>query len=630
MCYVLSMFAQCGSVYTIITFSSRNVIEAASYLLIGTRNELRTMQLVRRLSVAPRVEQLKTMTQKNPETPIEPDLDAYRFYERDWDDYEELCEAFEWEVPDQFNMATYLCDRWTDADPNRTALIAVDDDTDTTFTYGQLRRYVNQLANYFASEGIERGDRIAVSGAQKIECIVAHLATWKLGAVSVPLSLLFGPDGLDYRLNDSDVTAFVADGASLPALREIKRDCEDLDTIITVGEDSTEGNEVPFWRVLEQRTAEFESVSTAADEPAITMYTSGTTGSPKGVVHAHRSLLGILPLHVTTLRNMDLQEDDVLYTPGEWSWVGPFYGFVLAGLYYGTTIVGDSDPQFDPERTLELVDRYDVTSIAAPTTVYRVLMQVPDVDERFNLSSLRVVFEGGEALGQTVVDWIDDIIEDVAVHEGYGQTEAGVFIGDCEALGIDHEPGYMGKPAPGSDVQVVEPNTSKPVDSDEVGEIALAYERNPGCFIEYRNKPEETARKIQDGWLLTEDLGSCAPAGYVSFHSRVDDVIISSGYRIGPAEIEESLATHEVVADAGVIGIPDETRGEVPKAFVVLGGKHEPSDELTETLKGHVKERLAKHEYPRDIEFVDELPKTSTGKVRRHDLRKREGVVEAS
>lgn len=570
------------------------------------------------------------MAQKNPETTIEPDLDAYRFYNQDWDNYEALYETFEWEVPEQFNMSTYLCDRWAEHDPNRTALTAVDEEgTDVAYTYGQLRRYADQLAAYLASKDIDSGDRVAVSGAQKVESLVAHLATWKLGAVSVPLSLLFGPDGLKYRLEDSGAKAFIADEAALSSLREIKSECNALETIVTIGNPPAKGNEVSFWNAVEDQPATVESAPMEAEEPAIIMYTSGTTGPPKGVVHAHRSVLGILPFHVTTLRNMDLRPDDVLYTPGEWSWVGPFYGFVLAGLYYGTTIVGDADPQFDPERMLEFVDRYAVTSIAAPTTVYRVVMQVPDVAERFDLSSLRIVFEGGEALGQSVVDWFNELIDSVAVHEGYGQTEAGIFIGDCEALGINHEPDCMGKPAPGSEVRVVDSDTLESVSSGEVGELALAYEGNPGCFIEYWNKPPKTAQKVQEGWLLTEDLGSYGADGYVSFHSRADDVIISAGYRIGPAEIEESLSTHEAVANAGVIGVPDDVRGEIPKAFVVIGDEYEPSDSLAAALQAHVKDRLAKHKYPRELEFVDELPKTTTGKVRRRELRDWEGVVEA-
>lgn len=257
-------------------------------------------------------------------------------------------------------------------------------------------------------------------------------------------------------------------------------------------------------------------------------------------------------------------------------------------------------------------------------------MQVPRPGERFDLSSLSVAFEGGEALDQTVVTWFEDLVDDIVVHEGYGQTEAGIFVGDCTALDVEHRPGYMGKPTPGSEVRIVDPDTSEPVDHGEVGELALEYEGNPGCFVEYLGEPGKTARKVPDGWLLTEDLGTCAPDGYVSFHSRADDVIISSGYRIGPAEVEESLATHEAVADAGVIGIPDEMRGEIPKAFVVLDEDHEPTDGLAGALQAHVKDRLAKHEYPRDIEFVNELPKTTTGKVRRRGLREREGLTEAN
>ena len=573
-----------------------------------------------------------TMPKTTTHADLDPRIDTYHFYEREWEGYEQLLDTFEHEIPDQFNLATFLCDRWAGADPERVAVHALDaDGTETRHTYGELRRDANRLAGYLADTGIDTGDRIAVSGAQKVECLLAHLAAWKLGAISVPLSLLFGPDGLEYRLADSGAKAFVVDGAALPSLREVADDRDDLETTLVVGDCSTQDDEVAFGNALDGDGAESTNVKTArtdADDPAIIMYTSGTTGPPKGVVHAHRSILGILPIHVTTLRNMDPRDDDVLYTPGEWSWIGPLYGYVLSSLYYGTAIVGDTEPGFDPERTLKIVDRFDVTSIAAPTTAYRVIMQVPRAGDRFDLSSLRVVFEGGESLGQSVVDWFEDTIEHVVVHEGYGQTEAGVFVGDSDALGISHEPGQMGKPAPGSEVAVIDPDTEERVDRGEIGELALSN-RNPGCFLEFWRKPERTAEKVRNGWLLTEDLGSLTGDGYLSFHSRKDDVINSSGYRIGPAEIEECLAAHDAVADAGVIGVPDEMRGEIPKAFVVLAEGNEPSDDLSEELQAHVKSRLAKYEYPRELEFISELPKTTTGKVRRHDLRVREGLVEA-
>jgi acetyl-CoA synthetase len=321
---------------------------------------------------------------------------------------------------------------------------------------------------------------------------------------------------------------------------------------------------------------------------------------------------------------MDLRAGDVLYTPGEWSWAGPLYGYLLGGLYYGTPIVGDAEPGFDPERTLELVERYDVVSLAAPTTAYRAMMQIPDVEERFDLSSLRVAFEGGEALGQTVVEWFEDVAS-AAVHEGYGQTEANMLVGDCTAL-TEFREGAIGPPAPGHDVRILGLDSTEEVGPGETGEIAVRYEGNPVCFKEYWNKPEKTAAKVTDGWLRTEDLGSVDEDGYVTFLGRTDGVIISAGYRIGPVEIEEALASHAAVADAGVIGVLDDERGEVPKAFVVPAAGVEGDDDLRASLRRHVRDRLAQYEYPREIEFVEDLPKTSTGKVRRASLREREGL----
>lgn len=275
-------------------------------------------------------------------------------------------------------------------------------------------------------------------------------------------------------------------------------------------------------------------------------------------------------------------------------------------------------------------DRFGVSIVGGPATIWRALMQVPEPGERYDLSSLRVVFNGGEALGESIVDWFQETMGDVAVHEVYGQTETAVTgAGDCEALGVDHRDGYMGKPVPGQEIEVLNGDDTEPVGPDEVGELAVRYDGNPACFLEFWNAPEKTARRIDHGWLRTEDLGLKSDDGYLSFHSRKDDVINSSGYRIAPAEIEECLAGHDAVADAGVIGIPDEMRNEVPKAFVVLAEGKEPSDDLMRELQAHIKSRLAQYEYPRELEFVSELPKTTTGKVRRHDLRVREGLAEA-
>ena len=564
------------------------------------------------------------MATEEPTRAVEPRIEAYRFHEREWDSYEDLYEAFEWEIPERFNAATYCCDRWAEADPDRIAIHAIETEGERQYTYGDLQSVANRLANHLQARGIERGDRVGVSGAQKVEFVAAHLATWKLGAVTVPLSLLFGPDGLGYRLRDSGASAFVADAAALEALRETRGDCEDLDTVLTVDGEPREG-ETEFHAAIEGESATFETRETDAEEPAALLYTSGTTGPPKGAVHAHRFLLGALVVYLTVGWNTDPSRDRPMYSPVEWSWVATMYVGLLSSLYYGGSIVADADPEFDPERTLEIVERYGVGSIAGPTTVYRMLMGGPGID-RYDLSSLEVAVQGGEALGQEVVEWLRDVAGDAAVHEAYGQTEAGVFVGDCEALGIEHRPGRMGKPLPGSEVAVIDPETPERVPDGEVGEIALRYEDNPMAFLEYWNAPEKTAAVRDDGWHRTGDLGTRHADGSFSFHSRKDDVIITSGYRVGPDEIEETLAGHEAVAVAGVIGVPHDERGEVAKAFVVPSEGHEPGEDLREELRAHVKERLAKYEYPREIGFLEELPRTTTGKVRRQSLREREGL----
>ncbi|MFC7198715.1 acyl-CoA synthetase [Halospeciosus flavus] len=552
-------------------------------------------------------------------------LDAYHFYEEGWDSYEQLRESFEWEVPERFNVATYVCDRWADAEGERTAIFAEDDDgRERQFTYADLRERTNQLANYLASQGVGRGDRVGVNAPQKPETVVAHVAAWKLGAVSIPLSTLFGVDALSYRLDDADAVACVVDDSNVDTLRSVRDDVDTLETVLTVDVDSPESGEVDFWEALDGESTERSVVETAAEDDAIIIYTSGTTGDPKGVRHVHRMLLGQLPLFLTSICNLELGDDDVFWTPAEWAWIASLFDVVFPGLYYGKSVLAYDGGQFDPEVAFDLVERYEVTNLFAPPTALRMMMRVDDPRERWDVDSVRVVPSGGESLGQSIVDWAEETFDGAAVHEGYGQTEANMTVGDCTALAEFRE-GKMGLAAPGHDVRIVDPQTAEPtVEPGDVGEIAVRYEGDPVCFVEYLNQPEKTRQKVQNGWLLTEDLGSRDEDGYFTFKSRKDDVIISAGYRIGPVEIEESLAGHEAVADAAVIGVPDDERGEVPKAFVVPNEGYAGDEELRAELQNHVKERLAKYEYPREIEFLDELPKTTTGKVRRADLQRSE------
>jgi acetyl-CoA synthetase len=548
-------------------------------------------------------------------------LDAYHFYEHSYEGYDELREEFEWQVPEQFNMAWYVCDRWAD-DKGRVALFGEDaSGTRETYTFWQLQNATNRLANYLRNEGVTRGDRVGVNLPQRAETVVAHVACWKLGAVSVPLSTLFGPDAIEYRLSDSDAVAAIVDESNIADFREA-RDNLSLSSVLTVGDVDPHADERDLWAAIDDTSRDFELVDTDSEDDAIIIYTSGTTGDPKGVRHAHRMLLGHLPLFLTTFGNMQMHDDDAFWTPAEWAWVASLFDVVFPGLYYGKPVVAYNGGQFDPETAFRIIEEYGVSNFFGPPTALRMMMQT---EPNYRLDTLRTIAGGGESLGKDIVAWAENTFGGAAVHEGYGQTEANMLVGDCTAL-FEFREEAMGKAGPGHEVTIVDPETAEPtVDHGEVGEIAVRYDGNPVCFKEYWDKPDKTAQKVQNGWLLTEDLGRMNDDGYIAFESRKDDVIISAGYRIGPVEIEESLADHDAVADVAVIGVPDDERGEVPKAFVVSNDV-DPDDDLRDVLRQHVRDRLAQYEYPRDIEFVDDLPKTSTGKVRRASLREREGL----
>ncbi len=551
------------------------------------------------------------------------DLSTYRFYERGWDSYDELRAAFEWEVPERFNMAHYTCDRWAD-DRGRVAVFEQQYGDRDTYTFWQLRNATNGLANHLRSVGVERGDRVGVNTPQRIETVIAHIACWKLGAVSIPLSTLFGPDALSYRLSDADVVAAVVDESNVDAFREARSAIDGTLSALTVGDVERRGDEEAFWTAIDAASRSFDVVGTEAEEDAVIIYTSGTTGDPKGVRHAHRMLLGHLPLFVTTFCNMSITDGDVFWTPAEWAWIASLFDVLFPALYYGRPVVAHDAGPFDAETAFSVIEQYGVSNFFAPPTGLRMMMETDAND--YNLGSMRCIASGGESLGQRIVDWAESVFDGAAVHEGYGQTEANVVVGDCTAM-FPFREGRMGRAGVGHEVAIVDPETAEAtVEIGDVGEIAVEYDGNPVCFKGYLNKPDRTARKVRNGWLLTEDLGRMDEDGYIAFESRKDDVIISAGYRIGPTEIEESLANHETVADSAVIGVPDDERGEVPKAYVVLAADRAPSDDLRAALKDHVRDRLAQYEYPREIEFLEELPKTTTGKIRRASLRDREGL----
>jgi acetyl-CoA synthetase len=549
-------------------------------------------------------------------------LDAYHFYERDWPDYDSLVDAFEWELPERFNVARYVCERWAD-DPDRVAVYEeTRGGTPVEHTFADLDRRATALARYLNDRGVQRGDRVGIVSPQRPATLVAYIGAWKLGAVPVPLSTLFGPEALSYRLADSGATACVLTPEAVEPFRAGREDLPALETVLTGGGASEDAPGTSLQEAIDRTPAEFQTVETTPEDDGILIYTSGTTGDPKGVRHGHRVLLGHLPQFLTVFANVELTDGDVFWTPSEWSWVASLVQLVCPALFYGRPVVAH-DGRFDPETVLSLIARHEVTSAFLPPTALRKLMR-SDVDpDAYDLGSVRVVASAGEPTTESMFEWVAETFDGAPITDAYGQTEANGLVCYCAAL-MEYREGTVGRPTPGHEVAVVDSETVEPVDSGEVGEIAVRYEGDPVCFKEYWNAPDRTAAKVREGWLLTGDLGTVDADGYISFVGRKDETIISGGYRISPYEIEDTLAGHDAVSEVAVVGVPDEERGEVPKAFVVLAAGAERSVELRETLQTFVKERLAAYEYPRELAFVDGLPKTATGKIQRSVLAGRE------
>ncbi|MFB6353064.1 MAG: acyl-CoA synthetase [Halobacteriales archaeon] len=558
-------------------------------------------------------------------------MEPYYFHEQGFDSLEEIEEWFEWRVPDQFNIAEYICDRWAEERPDGVALYVDDGEAgQTAYTFADLRRRADRFANYLADQGVGAGDRIAISGTQRFETLVAHVAAFKLGAVTVPLSVLLGTDGLEYRLSDSEAGAFVVDRGAMETFEAIRDDLDSLDLVVTYGGEESTGRpgDDRFEEAVEDQSAEFETATTDAEDTAFIIYTSGTTGQPKGVVHVHRGLLGQLTQFVS-LQVHRTGPEQVARTVAGWSWIMSLPGMLFPALFYGVPFVGSpGDQGFEPEREFQLIEDFGITHLNLPPTAVRMMMQIDRPKERYDLGSLQSLTTGGESADEALINWVHQVFEDADYIEGYGTTETGGLICDDPAVGLDHRMGSFGVASVGHDIEVLDQETLEPKEPNEIGTLAVRYEEDPMLFVEYLGLPEKTAETIREGWLISDDLVSKDEDGYFTYHSRSDDVIISSGYRLSPIEIEEALLTHESVQNAGVIGVPHETRGEIPKAFVVLDAEFAARDDWKDVLQAHVKERLAKYEYPRELEAVEELPLTTTGKVRRQSLREREGIVE--
>ncbi|EMA53399.1 MULTISPECIES: acyl-CoA synthetase [Halococcus] len=539
----------------------------------------------------------------------------------DDDSYETARERFAWGLPDDYNLAYDLVGKH---DPDRPALYqAYPDGRRETYTFGDLDALSDRLANGLAERGIERGDRVAVVLPQRPANVLTHLACWKLGAISLPLSVLFGTDALRYRLDDSGARVVVTDPDVTETALDVAPDCDALEHVVeaTPGDVADAGTPTEGAIAFADFLADegFETAETDADTPAVILYTSGSTGPPKGVLHGHGVWVGHCPAFAMYFEH-DL--DGVYWTPADWAWIGALGDLVFPAWHYGQPVVGYPMEGFDAETAFSLLAEFDVTGAFVPPTAIRMLMGIDHPAERYDLS-LEAICSGGEPLTPEILDWADETLAGVVVNELYGQTEANLLVTNSQEW-FPAQPGSMGKPVPGHDVAIVDPETGQQHPRGETGEIAVRRGDDPVIFQEYWNEPEKTAAAAVENWHLTGDLGTRDEDGYLWFKSRDDDLIITSGYRVGPGEVEAAILDHASVEQVGVIGVPDETRGEIIKAFVQPVAGVSGSDGLREEIQQHVRDRLAKYEYPRAIAFVEDLPQTTTGKIQRRKLREQE------
>lgn len=530
--------------------------------------------------------------------------------------YSEIFHEFQWQIPPSFNIGEVVSDAWAQREPQRVCLQHFSPaGCHASMTYGQLSAQSAALANGLQQSGLGRGDRVALLLPQGFDTVVSHVAIYKIGAIALPLALLFGEEALEYRLKASGAATLITNGFGFSRVKAILPHLPDLRHVIVTEEVPAVPALINFNELIARNEPVYDVVSTGADDPALMIFTSGTTGPPKAAVHAHRVLAGHIP-GFQMGHDLAPQPDDRIWTPADWAWAGGLLNVLLPALMLGIPVVSSPAQKFDAHMAFRIMAEMQVRNAFIPPTALRLLKAIDKPRELYRLD-LRSVTSAGEALGRETYDWAREALG-VTVNELFGQTECNFVLGSCATLGISR-PGAIGQSVSGHEVAIVDERGHElPVGA--MGQIAIRAP-DPVMFLGYWNDPEATAAKFADGWLLTGDLGRQDEEGYIEFIGRDDDIITSSGYRIGPSEIEDCLSGHPAVRLAAVVGKPDPLRTEIVKAFVVLMDGWEPSDVLARELRHWVKNRLSMHEYPREIAFVDELPLTTSGKVIRRMLR---------
>ncbi|MEW6121435.1 MAG: acyl-CoA synthetase [Pseudomonadota bacterium] len=529
------------------------------------------------------------------------------------DAYDDLIRAFRWNIPERLNIGVACTDAHATGAGKPALIFEEEDGTHRLYSFEELSRLTNRFANVLTAAGLTRGERMGVFLPQAPETAIAHLAAFKAGLVSVPLFTLFGDEALEYRLGASGAKALVTDLAGLAKLARVRDHLPDLTHVYVIGSET--GGALSFDAELARASDRFTPVDTGPDDPAIIIFTSGTTGNPKGALHGHRILLGHLPC-ITFIHEGMPRPGDLHWTPADWAWIGGLFDVLFPTLYLGVPVLAHRAKKFDPDAAMDLMARHKVRNVFLPPTALKLMRQA---DVRHPGLVLRSLLTGGETLGAELGAFVKDRLG-VEAREIYGQTECNLVVGS-NSLYFPIRPGAMGKPIPGHDVRIVD-DDGTPLPTGTEGHIGIRR-GDPVMMLEYWRNPTATRDKYAGDFLLTGDMGRADEDGYLWYVGRSDDVITSAGYRIGPGEIEDCILKHPAVALVAVVGVPDPVRTEAVKAWVVLKDGFKGSDALAAELQQHVRERLSAHEYPRHVSFTDTLPMTATGKILRRELRAR-------
>jgi acetyl-CoA synthetase len=511
--------------------------------------------------------------------------------------YGDACASHRWEVPEHYNIAADVCDRHP-----RDKLAMIHEDFEGAvrrITWGELQDSSNRFANVLVAHGVGKGDRVAMLLPPTPETAAAFFGTWKVGAILLSMSVLYGDEGIRHRVSDSQPKVLLTNAANAD---RIERSL--VEQVLVLDEELLSGG-----------SSSFERVDTLAEDPAQLYYSSGTTGLAKGILHAHRYILA----HEEFVYCHDVRDGETFHGMGEWAWAAGIAPLLGPRRYGAVQAVYQREGGFDPGKQLDFLSRHEVTNVFGTPTAIRSMMSISDAGTRYP-QKFRIVCSAGEPLNPEAIRWFREQYG-VTVLDYYGLTESYPLCANFPFMEV--RAGSMGKPMPGWEVAILDQD-EQPVAQGQRGEICLRARSNPHYPLGYWNRPAEDSEEVFGGqWFHTKDAASTDPDGYYWYEGRADDVIISAGYRIGPFEVESACLEHPAVAEAAAVAVPDERRGQVVKAFVVLAAGYEPSDGLADEIKAHVRDHLSAYAYPRLVEFVPDLPKTLTGKIRRIELRQR-------